>query len=119
MLEQAKYTDRVITIEEGSREFALLKRDAQGNIINNVLSKLTRDSDNPDLVIDQEDLLEHCLRENPDIMGIGEMRSAEAYTVAEAAAYRYCYLYDNACFKCYRYLQAFDGIVLQEVSYGV
>lgn len=85
MLEQAKYTDRVITIEEGSREFALLKRDAQGNIINNVLSKLTRDSDNPDLVIDQEDLLEHCLRENPDIMGIGEMRSAEAYTVAEAA----------------------------------
>ena len=37
------------------------------------------------MVIDQEDLLEHCLRENPDIMGIGEMRSAEAYTVAEAA----------------------------------
>ena len=85
MLEQAKNTDRVITIEEGSREFSLLKRDENGNIINNVLSKLTRDSDDPDMVIDQEDLLEHCLRENPDIMGIGEMRSAEAYTVAEAA----------------------------------
>lgn len=85
MLEQAKNTDRVITIEEGSREFSLLKRDENGKIINNVLSKLTRDSDDPDMVIDQEDLLEHCLRENPDIMGIGEMRSAEAYTVAEAA----------------------------------
>ena len=85
MLEQAKNTDRVITIEEGSREFSLLKRDENGNIINNVLSKLTRDSDDPDMVIDQEDLLEHCLRENPDIMGIGEMRSAEAYTEAEAA----------------------------------
>lgn len=85
MLEQAKNTDRVITIEEGSREFSLLKRDEHGNIINNVLSKLTRDSDNPERVINQEDLLEHCLRENPDIMGIGEMRSSEAYTVAEAA----------------------------------
>lgn len=85
MLEQAKNTDRVITIEEGSREFSLLKRDKNGKVINNVLSKLTRDSDDPDMVIDQENLLEHCLRENPDIMGIGEMRSAEAYTVAEAA----------------------------------
>lgn len=85
MLEQARNTDRVITIEEGSREFSLLKRDENGKVINNVLSKLTRDSDNPDLVIDQEALLEHCLRENPDIMGIGEMRSSEAYTVAEAA----------------------------------
>ena len=85
MLEQAKNTDRVITIEEGSREFSLLKRDENGKVINNVLSKLTRDSDDPDMVIDQENLLEHCLRENPDIMGIGEMRSAEAYTVAEAA----------------------------------
>ena len=53
MLEQAKNTDRVITIEEGSREFSLLKRDENGNIINNVLSKLTRDSDDPDMVIDQ------------------------------------------------------------------
>lgn len=85
MLSCAKDDDRVITIEEGSREFSLLRRDENGHIINNVLSKLTRYSDNPDLVIDQEDLLEHCLRENPDIMGIGEMRSAEAYTVAEAA----------------------------------
>lgn len=85
ILEQARNTDRVITIEEGSREFALLKYDENGRIINNILSKLTRDSDDPDKVITQEDLLEHCLRENPDIMGIGEMRSAEAYTVAEAA----------------------------------
>ena len=85
MLGCAKNEDRVITIEEGSREFSLLKRDENGNIINNVLSKLTRYSDNEKFIIDQEALLEHCLRENPDIMGIGEMRSAEAYTVAEAA----------------------------------
>ena len=85
MLEQAKNADRVITIEEGSREFSLLKRDENGKIINNVLSKLTRYSDNEKMIIDQEDLLEHCLRENPDIMGIGEMRNSEAYTVAEAA----------------------------------
>lgn len=85
ILDRVKYDDRIITIEEGSREFSLLKRDENGNILNNWVSKLTRESDNPKLVIDQEDLLEHCLRENPDIMGIGEMRSAEAYTVAEAA----------------------------------
>lgn len=85
MLDQAPYDDRVITIEEGSREFNLLKRDQNGKILNNILSKLTRYSDDPKRVIDQENLLEHCLRENPDIMGIGEMRSSEAYTVAEAA----------------------------------
>ena len=85
MLACAKDDDRIITVEEGSREFSLLKRDKDGNVINNVLSKLTRYSDNEKLIIDQEDLLEKCLRENPDIMGIGEMRSAEAYTVAEAA----------------------------------
>ena len=85
MLGCAKNDDRIVTVEEGSREFSLLKRDKNGKIINNVLSKLTRYSDNDKLIIDQEDLLEKCLRENPDIMGIGEMRSAEAYTVAEAA----------------------------------
>lgn len=85
VLSCAKDDDRVITIEEGSREFKLRRRDKNGKIINNVVSKLTRESKNPDLVINQENLLEHCLRENPDILGIGEMRSSESYTVAEAS----------------------------------
>lgn len=85
ILRCAKDTDRIVTIEEGSRELDLVKRDPEGNIINNVLSKITRDSDNPDLRRTAEQLLEHALRENPDILAMGEMRSSEAYTVAEAA----------------------------------
>lgn len=45
---------RLITIEEGSREFDLVKRDAQGNILNSVVHLLTRPSENPALNINFE-----------------------------------------------------------------
>lgn len=76
---------RIITIEEGSREFSLRKYDEQGNPQNNVVSKITVDTDSAAGKITQEMLLESALRENPTVLGIGEMRSVESYTVAEAA----------------------------------
>ena len=76
---------RLITIEEGSREFDLVKRDAQGNILNSVVHLLTRPSENPALNINQDFLLERVLRKHPDVIGVGEMRSAaESLSAAES-----------------------------------
>lgn len=77
---------RLITIEEGSREFDLIKRDADGNALNSVVHLLTRPHENPALDIDQDVLLERVLRKHPDVIGVGEMRSAkEALSVAESS----------------------------------
>lgn len=76
---------RLITIEEGSRELNCIKRDEQGNAINSVTHLLTRPHTNPEMNIDQDLLLERTLRKNPDVIGVGEMRSYEAMTAAEAS----------------------------------
>lgn len=77
---------RLITIEEGSREFDLVKRDDTGNILNSVVHLLTRPHENNSLNIDQDILLERVLRKHPDVIGVGEMRSAkEALSVAESS----------------------------------
>ena len=76
---------RLITIEEGSREFDLIKRDKDGHATNSVVHLLTRPHENPSLDIDQDLLLERVLRKHPDVIGVGEMRSAkEALSVAES-----------------------------------
>ncbi len=77
---------RLITIEEGSREFDLIKRDKDGHATNSVVHLLTRPHENPSLDIDQDLLLERVLRKHPDVIGVGEMRSAkEALSVAESS----------------------------------
>ena len=65
---------RLITIEEGSREFDLIRRNEQGRALNSVVHLLTRPHENPSLDIGQDLLLER------------EMRSAkEALSVAESS----------------------------------
>lgn len=77
---------RLITIEDGSREFNLVKRDAEGNILNSVCHLLTRPNANPDLDINQDFLLERVLRKHPEVIGVGEIRAAaECMSVAEAS----------------------------------
>lgn len=77
---------RLITIEEGSREFDLIKRDENGHATNSVVHLLTRPHENPSMDIDQDLLLERVLRKHPDVIGVGEMRSAkEALSVAESS----------------------------------
>ncbi len=76
---------RLITIEEGSRELNCIKKDENGRIINSVTHLLTRPHTNPVMNIDQDLLLERVLRKNPDVIGVGEMRSYEAMTAAEAS----------------------------------
>ena len=77
---------RLITIEEGSREFDLVKRDENGNILNSVVHLLTRPNENESLDINQDFLLERVLRKHPNVIGVGEIRAAaEAMSVAEAS----------------------------------
>lgn len=77
---------RLITIEDGSREFNLVKRDADGHILNSVCHLLTRPNEKPELNIDQDFLLERVLRKHPNVIGVGEIRAAaECMSVAEAS----------------------------------
>lgn len=97
---------RVITIEEGSREFDLVKRNNNGDIINSVAHLLTRPHENPSMNIDQEFLLERVLRKHPDIIGVGEMRAAgEAMAAQEASRTGHTVvttIHSNSCESTYR-----------------
>lgn len=76
---------RIITIESGARELDLVKCDANGNVINNVVHTLSRPSENNAYDITQEDLVVASLRYNPDIVCIGEMRDVECSAAVEAS----------------------------------
>ena len=116
---------RLITIEEGSREFDLIKRDENGNILNSVVHLLTRPSDNPSLNINQDFLLERVLRKHPDVIGVGEMRSAaESLSAAESSrtGHTVCTtIHSNSCTSTYRRMMTLakrkynmdDSIIMQ------
>ncbi|EGW41479.1 ATPase, T2SS/T4P/T4SS family [Desulfosporosinus sp. OT] len=76
---------RVFTIENGCREFDLVKEDENGHVVNNVVHTVTRYSEDKRQNIDQEKLLEYALTCNPDVVCVGEMKSAEAFAAQEAA----------------------------------
>ena len=97
---------RLITIEEGSREFDLIKRDENGNILNSVVHLLTRPHENPSMNINQDFLLERVLRKHPDVIGVCEMRSAaESLSAAESSrtGHTVCTtIHSNSCDSTYR-----------------
>lgn len=76
---------RIYTIENNVREFDLIKKDDKGKVLNSVIHTVTKESENPNEVIDQEELLEYGLTSDPDIIVVGEMKSAEAFSAQEAA----------------------------------
>ena len=106
LLSQVPNNRRLITIEECSREFDLIKRDADGNILNSVVHLLTRPHENPAMNINQDFLLERVLRKHPDVIGVGEMRSAaESLSAAESSrtGHTVCTtIHSNSCNSTYR-----------------
>lgn len=76
---------RIYSIENGSRELALVRRDEMGRVKNSVIHTLTRDSENERQRVDQIALLDMALRFNPDVIVVGEMRGPEANAAQEAA----------------------------------
>lgn len=71
--------DRIMTIEEEVREFDLVKRDENGEVINSIVHWKTNKNYN------QITLLKFALTSNPDIICVAEMKSEEAYAAQEAA----------------------------------
>ena len=85
LLSTIPFDKRIFTIENGAREFDLVVMDDDRNVLNNVVHTVTRYSEDPRQNIDQEKLLEYALTANPDIICVGEMKSAEAFAAQEAA----------------------------------
>jgi pilus assembly protein CpaF len=75
---------RIFVIEE-TRELNLVRYDLEGNIISSVIHTKTRQSDNKDMVITENDLLKEALRFTPKYIIPAEMRGMEAYTALKAA----------------------------------
>jgi pilus assembly protein CpaF len=95
---------RIFTIENGSRELELIK-EQNGKVVNSVVHTLTRDSENERQRVDQIALVDICLRFNPDILVVGEMRGAEANAAQEAARVGVAVLttiHSNSCEATYR-----------------
>lgn len=76
---------RIYTIEEGSREFDLIKRNDDGSVRNSVIHTITKTTVDGQNDVTQEDLLDFSLRFDPDIICVGEMRSREAFAAQEAS----------------------------------
>lgn len=76
---------RIYTIEEGSREFDLIRNGEDGKPVNSVIHTLTKSTVDHSGDITQEDLLDLSLRFDPDVICVGEMRSREAFAAQEAA----------------------------------
>lgn len=96
---------RIFTIENGSRELALVRTDASGKVTTRVVHTLTRYSENEKQSIDQIFLLDMALRFNPDYVVVGEMRGAEANAAQEAARTGTAVLttiHSNSCEATYR-----------------
>ena len=76
---------RIITIESGTREFDLVRRDQNGKVINNVVHMQTRPHRDSHLNIDLQSLLDLVLKFDPDLVVVGEMVSEEAFIAQETA----------------------------------
>lgn len=76
---------RLFTIESGSRELDLVRRDDMEKIINNVVHTLAKKSEKAAQNITMERLVVAALRFNPDLIVVGEMRDEEAYAAIDAS----------------------------------
>lgn len=85
ILGQVPYHKRIVTLEQGCREFDLTVEDEQGNVLNNVVHLVTRFSDDPKQNITLVKLLETTLTINPDCVAVAEMKGAESMQAINAA----------------------------------
>lgn len=85
ILGQVPYAKRIVTLEQGCREFDLTVVDEDGNVLNNVVHLVTRFSDDPKQNITLVKLLETTLTINPDCVAVAEMKGAESMQAINAA----------------------------------
>lgn len=85
ILSQVPYHKRIVTIEQGCREFDLTVTGEQGEVLNNVVHLVTRTSDDPRQNINLIKLLETTLTINPDCIAVAEMKGGESMQAINAA----------------------------------
>ena len=85
ILGEVPYSKRIVTIEQGCREFDLTVEDGDGKVLNNVVHLATRFSDDPRQNIDMVKLLETTLTINPDCIAVAEMKGGESMQAINAA----------------------------------
>ena len=85
ILGQVPYNKRIVTLEQGCREFDLTVEDEDGKVLNNVVHLVTRFSDDPKQNITLVKLLETTLTINPDCVAVAEMKGAESMQAINAA----------------------------------
>ncbi len=85
ILGQVPYHKRIVTLEQGCREFDLTVEDEHGRVLNNVVHLVTRFSDDPRQNITLVKLLETTLTINPDCVAVAEMKGAESMQAINAA----------------------------------
>lgn len=77
--------ERLLTLEDGMREFDLIVRDTKGGVVNDVVHLRTRPHKNSDFAIGLEELLDFILRCDPSVVCVGEMVSEESFIAQEIA----------------------------------
>lgn len=104
VLGQIPYNKRIVTIEQGCREFDLTVVDGDGNVLNNVVHLVTRFSDDPKQNITSAKLVETALTINPDVIGFAEMKgsgSEEAINAANTGHSVITTIHANSCAETY------------------
>lgn len=85
ILGQVPYEKRIVTLEQGCREFDLAVEDENGKVLNNVVHLVTRFSDDPKQNITLVKLLETTLTIHPDCVAVAEMKGEESMQAINAA----------------------------------
>lgn len=104
ILSQIPYCKRIVTIEQGCREFDLTVIDEHGNVLNNVVHLVTRFSDDPKQNITPAKLVETGLTINPDVIAFAEMKgsgSEEAINAANTGHSVITTIHANSCAETY------------------
>lgn len=86
VIKQLPDNKRILTIEEGTRDFFCVKRDpATGKVLNNVVHFSARRSSDKEQDITQAKLVETFMTMNPDYISVGESKGEEAMQAVNAA----------------------------------
>lgn len=85
LLKEMPDEKRIFTIEAGSRELKLVRRDDAGKVKNNIVHTLAKKADKEKENITMERLVVASLRFDPDLIVVGEMRDEEAYAAIDAS----------------------------------
>lgn len=117
ILDDLPHDKRVITLEQDTREFELIKKTADGVTLNNVVHLTTRTGKGDTQNIDMTKLLETALTINPDYLVVAEMKSTEAVLAISAANTGHAVMttiHSGSCFDTYNRM-----LILSKQKYDI